>query len=187
MIHECNRALENIWSAAALGHDLELRPADGLTDHAFLCRRWDHDHYVFSHVGAAVRAIHGRELIDHNLLELWRADDRAQVRDALEHAINLRAPVLLRSSGRRITGGSIAFEATFWPLAGPASQVDRVLGAIAPCVGAHCVGAHWGAPVIEHGVDEIGFLPGATDAQAPRAARLVELLMDAGLRPSSLS
>lgn len=176
MIHECNRALESIWSAAALGREVELRPAPDLIDHAFLCRRCDDDHYVFSHAGPQLCATHGRALNEHNLLELWRPADRERVKYALEQAVRLRAPALLRSSGRRITGGSIEFEATFWPLSGPTSEVDRLLGAIAPCVGAHS-----GSPVIEHAVDEILLMPHAADVEAPRASRLVELLIGSRL------
>lgn len=173
MIHEANRALERAWLAAAEGRD---RPSSGsapdLWAHALIARRWDADHYVFVHAGDGLTQSHGRSLIDQNLLSLWRRDDRRELRDALEEAVRLSLPLIVRGRGRRLDGGSIEFEATFWPLVGPGGAVDRLLGAIAPCVGASC-----GRPVIEHAIDEIALLPRALEERAPNARDLTALLV----------
>jgi hypothetical protein len=171
MIHECNRALESVWSAAAAGRIEPFAHTDGALDHAFLARRWDADHYGFTHVGPGLSLIHGRRLLEQNLLGLWRRIDRRAVRDALYDAMRHGAPMIVRTRGRRFDGGSIAFEGTFWPLEGPRGAVDRVLGALAPCVG----GVE-GPPVIEHAVDEIAIIPRAAGDHAPRSRELARLL-----------
>lgn len=172
MIHECNRALESVWSAAAAGGCAPaVEPPSGALEHAFLARRWDADHYAFTHVGPGLAAIHGRRLLEQNLLGLWAREDRSAVRDALEDAMRLAAPLIVRTRGRRMDGGSIAFEGTFWPLEGPGATVDRVLGALAPCVG-----GLGGRPVIEHAVDEIALMPRSHGEHAPSSQELARLL-----------
>lgn len=176
MIHECNRALETAWSAAVSGQGSASPPSPDLLSHAFVCRRWDLDHYAFTHVGPRLSAAHGRQLLDQNILDLWRREDRVRVRDAFESALTLGAPVIVRSHGRQLDGGSIAYEATFWPVAGPNRAVDRLLGAMAPCV--DCLGER---PVISHCVEEISLIPRAVTANdAPRASELARLFVKAG-------
>jgi hypothetical protein len=172
MIHECNRALESVWSAAAAGARMPAPdPAPGALDHAFVARRWDADHYAFTHVGPGLSAIHGRRLLEQNLLGLWTRADRIAVRDALADAMRLATPLIVRTRGRLMDGGSIAFEGTFWPMEGPHAAVDRVLGALAPCVG-----GLGGRPVIEHAVDEIALMPRTRGEHAPRSQELARLL-----------
>lgn len=182
MIHECNRALEDVWSAAALGRPLSPAPDARVLDHAFLTRRCDAAHHVFSHVGPAVCALHGRDLVGQNLVSLWRRDDRAAVRDAIETGLARGAPVLARTCGRRLNGASLEFEITLWPLQGPTAARDRLLGAIAPCVSAPNP-----RPILEHGVDELTFLPsldiGADgDPPLPRSTDIAQNLIEARLR-----
>lgn len=173
MIHECNRALETAWSAAVNGRAGAPLVAPGAVGHAFVCRRWDPDHYVFSHVGSRLNAAHGRELLDQNILDLWRREDRSLVRDAFEEAVARSTPVIVRSRGRQLNGGSIAYEATFWPLTGPTFAVDRLLGAMASCV--DCPGDR---PVISHAVEEISVIPRSVSESAPRAADLARLFVE---------
>lgn len=173
MIHEANRALESVWQAAADGRaGAAPDPAPDLLAHAFVAQRWDEDHYAFIHAGAGLTQIHGRRLLDQNLLSLWRRDDRRELRDALEEAVRHGCPLMVRGRGRRLDGGAIEFEATFWPLVGPSGVVDRVLGALAPCVG-----AAGDRPVIEHAVDEITLLPRDSAEPAPRSRELARLLV----------
>lgn len=181
VIHEVNRALETVWSAALAGRSTTApAPEPGLLAHAFVAQRWDQDHYAFIHAGAGLSAVHGRSLVDQNLFSLLRREDRAAVRDALEDAVRLGCPLILRTRGRRLDGGSLEFEATFWPLTGSAGAVDRVLGAFAPCVGA--VGDR---PVVEHAVDEITLMPRDASEPAPRARELARLIVAEMMRASA--
>lgn len=172
LIHEANRALESVWQAAAEGRAGAADPAPGLLEHAFVAQRWDEDHYAFVHAGAALADIHGRRLLDQNLFSLWRREDRRELKDALEDAVRTGRPMIVRSRGRRLDGGAIEFEASFWPLVGPSGLVDRVLGALAPCVG-----AAGDRPVIEHVIDEIAVLPRDSAEPAPRSRELARLLV----------
>jgi len=81
MIHECNRALEDIWSAATLGQAVRNPPAPDLLSHAFMTRRFDPEHHTFSCAGAELCAMHGRDLTDHNLLDLWVNSCRNEMRE----------------------------------------------------------------------------------------------------------
>jgi hypothetical protein len=172
LIHEENRALESVWQAAAEGRADAPHPAPGLLAHAFVAQRWDEDHYAFIHAGAALSQIHGRRLLDQNLLSLWRREDRRELKDALEESVRQACPLIVRGRGRRLDGGAIEFEATFWPLVGPSGSVDRILGALAPCVG-----ASGDRPVIEHAIDEISLLPRDSTEPAPRSRELARLLV----------
>jgi hypothetical protein len=172
MIHECNRALESVWSTAIAGGPLVVEPQRGVLSYAFLARRWDGEHYAFTHAGAGLSAIHGRRLHDQNLLGLFRRSDRAALREGLEDAVRLSSPLIVRTRGRRIDGGGIEFEGTFWPLQGPRGVVDRVLGALAPCVG-----VHGDRPVIEHALDEVSLMPRDNADPAPSSGELARLLL----------
>jgi len=174
MIHECNRALEDIWSAAVTGQAVNHPSQPNLLSHAFMTRRFDAEHHTFSYVGPELRVIHGRDLIGHNLLDLWANTCRDALRGAIESALATGSPLIARTRGRRIDGGAIEFEVTLWPLRGPTLKADRLLGAIAPCV------AFQGdRPVMEHVLDELTPLPPHMSRPPPRVMDLARLLIEA--------
>jgi hypothetical protein len=88
--------------------------------------------HPFRIAGTRVCAAFGRELKSEAFLDLWRAEDRAQVRDLLTAVAHESIGVVASARATNAEGVELEFELLALPLKQRGRTDARVLGALAP-------------------------------------------------------
>jgi hypothetical protein len=155
--HANTRLLFDYWTARRSGRvaparaDIAPDELEALMPRLFILRRMDRDHHVFRLAGETMRALHQRDLKDHNFLSLWRGHDRAHMSALIEGALGACAPATALAEARSMNGRSLPVEMAFLPLTGPECYVDRCLGLYQPLA----AGGLGGRPAVRHVLREV--------------------------------
>jgi hypothetical protein len=105
--------------------------ADIITQ-AFVIGRARTGVYPFRLAGSLLEDLHRRSLLPDDFLGLWAISDRPKVGVAIESALHAGEAVVAHAVGRTARGHQAKLEIFLAPLAGPAGQVDRLLGLYQP-------------------------------------------------------
>ena len=105
--------------------------ADIITQ-AFVIGRLRAGLYPFRLAGSLLEDLHRRSLLSEDFLGLWAIPDRPKVSVALESALQAEEAVVAHAIGRTAQGHQAKLEILMAPLAGPAGEVDRLLGLYQP-------------------------------------------------------
>jgi hypothetical protein len=88
--------------------------------------------YGFRLTGGFVADLHGRDLRDDNLINLWEPEDRAPLQLALETIRRRAEPLVIDCDAWPEFGLPLRLEMMLAPLTGPNGDVDRVIGLYQP-------------------------------------------------------
>jgi hypothetical protein len=111
-----------------------INPSDltPLLPQIFMAGRQSAGQYHLRLVGGFVAELHGCDLRAENLLQLWDAASREQMRRALEGARRPPQPLLATCEAVATSGLSMTLEVLMAPLAGPSGAIDRLIGLYQP-------------------------------------------------------
>jgi hypothetical protein len=86
----------------------------------------------FRLAGALIEDLHGRSLKGGNFMDLWSADSRAAIRDAVVSAMRGCEPVILYAEARTGSDRRAGLELFVAPLTGEGARIDRLVGLCQP-------------------------------------------------------
>ena len=134
-LHPNTNTLLTAWERmSAAPHQSGMGPATSehtdLVDCLFVIERTADGAWVFRNAGSKISELVGRELAEHNYLDLWTGHDRAMADAFLMSVSESRLPGILRARGETLTGMRIDVELTLAPLSGLQVQTKqpRLLG-----------------------------------------------------------
>lgn len=113
-----------------------INPGDlsGLLTQVFILGRTAPGHFAFRLAGGLVTSVHGLDLRQMDVLDLWTAEDRPRLAAALEAARRACEPVVAVAEARS-RRGEAQIEMVFAPLTADAAPVDRMIGLYQPLQG----------------------------------------------------
>ncbi|HPF24057.1 MAG TPA: PAS domain-containing protein [Hyphomonas sp.] len=102
----------------------------GLIDRLFVLEHKRDGAWLFRNAGGSVSSLMGRQLVDHDFLNLWTGPDRPMMSAFLEAVQLDGAPGVIRGRGETLTGQRVELELTLMPLAKQSERPDtsRLLG-----------------------------------------------------------
>ncbi|MDG1825204.1 MAG: PAS domain-containing protein [Henriciella sp.] len=134
-LHPNTNTLLSAWERmSASPHESGMGPATSqhtdLVECLFVIERAEDGAWVFRNAGKRISNLLGRELAEHNYLDLWTGHDRAMVDAFLSSVSETRLPGIIRARGETLTGMRIDIELTLAPLSGlqPTTKRPRLLG-----------------------------------------------------------
>ena len=138
MVHPNTDRLTEYWRARR-GDNAMPRRADidpmafhTLLPQTFIIGRTEDGRYPFRLVGGLIADLHRADLRGQDLLGLWRAGDRWQLKSALEFARRRPEPVVVSADVLAEGGAVMGVEILFAPMSGPSGEADRFLGLFQP-------------------------------------------------------
>ena len=138
MFHSNTEQLIDYWRERRFGASAPSRadidPADfsPVLPQVFILGRRGFGEYGFRLTGGFVADLHGRELRDENLVNLWAPEDRAPLQMALETIRRRVEPLVVDCDASAETGPGLRLEMMFAPLTGQDGEPDRMLGLYQP-------------------------------------------------------
>ena len=130
----------------------------------FILGRRGFGDYAFRLNGGFVADLHGRDLREEPLIQLWEPEDRAPLQLALETIRRRVEPLVIDCDAWPDYGLPLRLELMLAPMTGPSGDVDRVLGLYQPTAP---VAVLMGRPVRSLGIRSILAGGGARDALPP--------------------
>ncbi|MEZ5997810.1 MAG: PAS domain-containing protein [Hyphomonas sp.] len=122
-IHPNTRVLLDAWRRLNASKNPEAGATPQINDHPdlverlFVIQQMPDSAWIFRNAGEAVTGLLGRQLTNHNFLQLWTGPDRKMMGAFLE-AIRLDgAPGVVRGRGETLTGQRVELEVSLMPLA----------------------------------------------------------------------
>jgi len=112
--------------------DIDPMAFHTLLPQTFIIGRSDDGRYPFRLVGGLIADLHRADLRGQDLLGLWRAGDRWQLKSALEFARRRPEPVVVSADVLADGGGVVGVEILFAPMSSPNGEPDRFLGHYQP-------------------------------------------------------
>ncbi|MDR3507670.1 MAG: PAS domain-containing protein [Caulobacteraceae bacterium] len=140
MFHSNTEQLIDYWQRRRIGPMAPARasidPADftRFLPQIFILGRRGFGDYGFRLVGGYVADLHGRDLRDENILNLWEPEDRAPLQMALETIRRRAEPLVISCDAWPEFGLAMRLEMMLAPLTGMSGDVDRMLGLYQPTV-----------------------------------------------------
>ena len=98
----------------------------------FILGRRGFGDYGFRLAGGFLSDLHGRDLRDENLLNLWEPEDRHPIQMALETVRRRIEPLVVDCDAWPDFGLPVRLELMMAPLTGPSGDVDRMIGLYQP-------------------------------------------------------
>ena len=135
-IHPNTRVLLDAWRRMNAQTGVSADETPRVNDHPELVERlfviqlMKDGAWLFRNAGEALTNLLGRQLTNHNFLNLWTGPDRSMMSAFLD-AIRLDgAPGVIRGRGETMTGQRVELEVSLMPLARSAERPDayRLLG-----------------------------------------------------------
>jgi len=135
-IHPSTRALLEAWRrmrADPQSHGLTgpgAAECTGLIDRIFVVEQREDLSWLVRTSGATLNALVGRNLVNHNYLDLWTGPDRAMMAAFLEAIRFDGAPGVIRGRGETLNGERVELEISLMPLSAETdrSRRQRMLG-----------------------------------------------------------
>jgi hypothetical protein len=135
-LHPNTKVLMDAWQRMQSNPQHHAEEGPHTDDHAdlidslFVLQRADEGLWTFNTAGQTIKSLVGRELVDHNFLQLWTGPDRAMVEAFVEAIRSDGAPGIMRGRGETMTGQRVEIEITLAPLANRSVTPSkrRVLG-----------------------------------------------------------
>jgi hypothetical protein len=121
-IHPNTRVLIEAWrrmQADPQAHGLsgpDVRDHANLVDRIFVIERREDQSWLVRTSGATLNALVGRNLTNHNYLDLWTGPDRAMMSALLESIRFDGAPGVVRGRGETLNGERVELEISLMPL-----------------------------------------------------------------------
>lgn len=138
MVHPNTERLTEYWRARR-GESPLPRRADidpmafhQLLPQTFIVGRSEQGLFPFRLVGGLIADLHQSDLRARCLLELWRPNDRWQLKSALEFARRRPEPLVVHADMQADGVPPLPFEILFAPMTGPSGEADRFLGHMQP-------------------------------------------------------
>ena len=102
----------------------------GLIERLFMIEHMRDDAWLFRTAGESLTGLLGRQLINHNFLNLWTGPDKTMMSAFLEAVQLDGAPGVARGRGETMTGQRVELEVSLMPLNGTATHRNdrRLLG-----------------------------------------------------------
>lgn len=138
MVHPNTERLTEYWRArrgeSALPRRADIDPMafHTLLPQTFIVGRSSQGLFPFRLVGGLIADLHRADLRGQCLLQLWRPNDRWQLKSALELARRRPEPVVVNADVLADGVQPLGLEILFAPLAGPDGETDRFLGLYQP-------------------------------------------------------
>lgn len=131
----------------------------------FVIERKEDGIWTFRSAGDQMSSLLGRELEEHNYLNLWTGHDRQMLTSFMMAVIESRQPGIVRARGETLTGQRIDIEMTLAPLTSVHRYTRRVrlLGLYQPLGGADMLK---GRPVWRHRLTAL--LPPEIQSEGPQ-------------------
>ena len=135
-IHPNTKVLLDAWrrmntmAAQAQVETPRVNEHPGLIDRLFVLEQKRDGAWLFRNAGGSVSGLLGRQLVDHDFLNLWTGPDRPMMSAFLEAVQLDGAPGVVRGRGETMTGQRVELELTLMPLAKQSERPDtaRLLG-----------------------------------------------------------
>lgn len=121
-IHPNTRTLLDAWrrmQADPQAHGLtgpDVGDHAGLVDRIFVIELREDQSWLVRTSGLTLNALVGRNLVNHNYLDLWTGPDRAMMTAFLESIRFDGAPGVVRGRGETLSGERVELEITLMPL-----------------------------------------------------------------------
>jgi hypothetical protein len=138
MFHSNTEQLIDYWRSRRIGPKAPARatidPSDftSILPQIFILGRRGFGDFVFRLNGGLVADLHGRDLRDENLIDLWEPEDRAPLQLALETIRRRVEPLVIDCDAWPEFGPPLRLELTLAPLMGSGGDGDRMLGLYQP-------------------------------------------------------
>lgn len=138
MVHPNTERLTEYWRAqsgdAAMPRRADIDPMafHTLLPQTFIIGRSADGTFPFRLVGGLIADLHRADLRGQDLLSLWRAGDRWQLKSALEFARRRPEPVIVSADILADGVPAVGMEILFAPLTGPSGEADRFIGLYQP-------------------------------------------------------
>ncbi len=137
MLHSNTERLIDYWRERKLDafspprSAIDPRDLTGLLTQVFILGRTAPGRFGFRLAGGLVSAVHGADLRQMDVLDLWTAEDRPRLAAALEAARRACEPavVVAEARSRRATA---QIEMIFAPLTAETAPLDRMIGIYQP-------------------------------------------------------
>lgn len=131
-IHPNTRILLDAWrrmqadpkAHAARGPD--VRDHAALIDRIFILEQRDDHAWLVRMAGSTLNALVGRDLVNHNYLDLWSGPDRAMMAAFLEAIRFDGAPGVVRGRGETLKGDCVDLEISLMPMNGESARSPRI-------------------------------------------------------------
>ncbi len=140
MLHSNTERLIDYWRERKLDAfsppRSAINPGDlsGLLTQVFILGRESPGKFAFRLAGGLVTSVHGVDLRQMDVLDLWSAEDRPRLAAALEAARRACEPVVAVAEARA-RRGQAQIEMVFAPLTAEAAPKDRMIGLYQPLEG----------------------------------------------------
>lgn len=138
MFHPSTERLIEYWSARKVGGRVPARASINpgefaeLAPQAFVLGREGMGAYPVRLTGAFVSELHQRDLRGDNMLDLWAADSRPELRQGLEAARAAGEPLVICADIHAADVATVGMEVAFMPLSTSGGEVNRFLGLYQP-------------------------------------------------------
>lgn len=138
MFHSNTEQLIDYWRTRRFGSIAPARatidPSDftAFLPQIFILGRRGFGDYAFRLTGGFIADLHGRDLRDESLINLWEAEDRAPLQLALETIRRRIEPLVIDCDAAPDFGVPLRLEMMLAPLTGPSGDVDRMIGLYQP-------------------------------------------------------
>ncbi|QUD89883.1 PAS domain-containing protein [Phenylobacterium montanum] len=138
MFHSNTELLIEYWRARRIG---PMAPARASVDPSeftpllpqiFIVGRRGFGDYGFRLAGAFLADLHGRDLREENILNLWEPEDRHPLQMALETVRRRVEPLVVDADAWPEYGLPVRIELMMAPLTGLSGDVDRMIGLYQP-------------------------------------------------------
>lgn len=130
-IHPNTRVLLDAWrrmQADPKAHALagpDARDHESLIDRIFVVEQRDDQSWLVRTSGAVLNVLVGRNLVNHNYLDLWTGPDRAMMAAFMEAIRFDGAPGVVRGRGETLNGECVELEITLMPLSVESGRSPR--------------------------------------------------------------
>jgi len=131
-IHPNTRVLLDAWRrmqadpAAHSASGPDVRDHASLVDRIFVIEQREDLSWLVRTSGTTLNALVGRNLVNHNYLDLWSGPDRAMMAAFLEAIRFDGAPGVIRGRGETLNGERVELEISLMPLSAEAGRSRRL-------------------------------------------------------------
>ena len=176
MFHSNTEQLIDYWQMRRIGAGAPARsmidPADftRVLPQIFILGRRGFGDFAFRLNGGFVADLHGRDLREESIINLWEPEDRAPLQLALETIRRRIEPLVIDCDAWPAHGLPLRLEMLIAPITGPGGETDRMIGLYQPMAP---VAALKGRPV--HGLSIRAILAGAGAREELPSLRLASV------------